>query len=149
MEHTLVIIKPNGVQNSLTGEILSRYEKSRLSISAIKILRPKREKFENFYIEHQGKEFYKPLVDFMCSGPIVVITLYGEDAVSSVRQINGATCPEDAAPGTIRHNYAPNTRQNIVHASDSPQSAKKEILFWFDSDELIDYNPKSWITAII
>lgn len=139
MESTLVIIKPNGVKGGIIGEIISRFEKSRLSVSAVKIKSLTKGEAEGFYAEHKERGFFGELVGFMTSGPVVLLALSGEKAVEKVRTINGATNPANAAAGTIRHDYAPNTGENIVHSSDSPTSAAREIAYWFDKAELISY----------
>ncbi len=139
MQKTFVMIKPNGVQNGLIGRILGRYEGSSLSVCAIKILQPTVDQVEGFYAEHQEREFFGPLVEFMSSGPTIMAVLGGNEAVAAARAINGSTNPEDAAPGTIRYDFAPNTRMNVVHSSDSEESAKREMLHWFDESEIVDY----------
>lgn len=139
MQKTFVMIKPNGVQNGLIGRVISRYEGSGLSVCGIKIIHPSREQVEGFYAEHKGREFFEPLVEFMFSGPTIMMVLGGNEAIKAARAINGATNPDDAAPGTIRYDYAPNTRMNVVHSSDSEESAQREMLYWFDETELVDY----------
>lgn len=145
MESTLVIIKPNGVTGGIIGEIISRFEKSRLSVSAIKIKTLAKADAEGFYAEHKERGFFGELVGFMTSGPVVLLALSGEKAVEKVRTINGATNPANAAAGTIRHDYAPNTGENIVHSSDSSASAAREIAFWFEKTELVSYPAYSYL----
>lgn len=139
MESTLVIIKPNGVKGGIIGEIISRFEKSRLSVSAVKIKNLTKAEAEGFYAEHKERGFFGELVGFMTSGPVVLLALSGEKAVEKVRTINGATNPANAAAGTIRHDFAPNTGENIVHSSDSAASAAREIAYWFEKTELVAY----------
>jgi nucleoside-diphosphate kinase len=139
MESTLVIIKPNGVKGGLIGEIIARYEKSRLSLTALKLKNLTTKEAEGFYAEHKERPFFGELVSFMTSGPVVLIAFTGEKAVEKVRTINGATNPKNAAAGTIRHDYAPNTGENIVHSSDSPESAAREIAYWFEKSEQVSY----------
>jgi|SRR4051812_25267954 nucleoside-diphosphate kinase len=139
MESTLVIIKPNGVKGGIIGEIISRYEMSRLSVSGIKIKSLTQKEAEGFYAEHKERGFFGELVGFMTSGPVVLIALSGEKAVEKVRTINGATNPANASPGTIRHDFAPNTGENIVHSSDSTTSSAREIAYWFEKSELVSY----------
>ena len=139
MESTLVIIKPNGVKGGIIGEIISRFEKSRLSVSAVKIKTLTKAEAEGFYAEHKERGFFGELVGFMTSGPVVLLALSGEKAVEKVRTINGATNPANAAAGTIRHDFAPNTGENIVHSSDSAASAAREITYWFEKTELVAY----------
>ena len=139
MQKTFVMIKPNGVLNGLIGRVIARYESSGLSVCGIKILHPSKEKVEGFYAEHKGREFFEPLVDFMSSGPTVMMVLSGNEAIKVARAINGATNPDEAAPGTIRYDYAPNTRMNVVHSSDSEESAEREMFYWFDESEIVSY----------
>ena len=145
MESTLVIIKPNGVTGGIIGEIISRFEKSRLSVSAIKIKTLAKADAEGFYAEHKERGFFGELVGFMTSGPVVLLALSGEKAVEKGRTINGATNPANAAAGTIRHDFAPNTGENIVHSSDSAASAAREIAFWFEKTELVSYPAYSYL----
>jgi nucleoside-diphosphate kinase len=139
IEETFIIIKPNAVASGLVGEVLHRYETARFRLVAMKALEASRERMEGFYAEHKGQYYFERLVGFMTSGPIVVAVLSGENAIAGVRAINGATDPTKAAPGTIRHAFAPTMNANIVHSSDSPESAAREIAFWFGSEERITY----------
>lgn len=139
MEATFAMVKPNGMEHALLGRILSRYEASGLALQAIRIVKMSRDEAEGFYAEHKGKGFFEELVGFMTSGPVALLVLGGDQAVSVVRTINGATNPADAAPGTIRYDYAPNVGMNVVHSSDSPESAKREIGYWFKPEELVSY----------
>lgn len=139
MESTLVIIKPNGVKGGIIGEIIARFEKSRLSVSGIKIKTLTKQEAEGFYAEHKERGFFGELVGFMTSGPVVLLALSGEKAVEKVRTINGATNPANALAGTIRHDFAPNTGENVVHSSDSADSAAREIAYWFEKKELVSY----------
>ncbi len=141
IEQTLSIIKPDAVAKNLIGEIYSRFEKNQLHIIATKMLRLTREQAEEFYAVHAGRSFYSKLTNFMSSGPIIVQVLEGEDAISRHRAIMGATCPKDAAPGTIRRDLAfdpsnPECHDNAVHGSDSTENAQKEIDFFFRPDEI-------------
>ena len=145
MEMTLVMIKPNGVRGGLVGEIINRYEKARLGVAAISIRNITRKEAEGFYAEHSERGFFGELVDFMTSGPVVLLALRGEKAVEAVRQMNGATNPQNALPGTIRYDFAPNTGENVVHSSDSAESASREIAYWFKSNELVEYSPASHV----
>jgi len=147
MESTFVIIKPNGVSQGLIGEVINRYEKARLSISAMVIKQLQQDKVEAFYAEHKRQDFFAPLIKFMTTAPVVLLVLSGDNAVQTARSVNGSTSPADAAPGTIRYDFAPDTRRNIVHASDSVNSAKREIAFWFDKKELVYYKPFSFVKA--
>ncbi len=131
MQETLVLIKPDGVRRQLTGEILNRYERKGLVIKALKLIDVPRELAEEHYAEHKEKPFFGELVDFITSGPVVAFVLAGKDAVVNVRNLNGATNPLDATPGSIRGDYALTMDSNVVHASDSPESASREISLWF------------------
>ena len=131
MEETLVLIKPDGVKRQICGEILTRYERKGLIIKAMKLLQTPKELAEEHYEEHKDKPFFGELVDFITSGPVLAFVLAGKNAVTSVRTINGATNPVDATPGSIRGDYALTMDSNVVHASDSVDSAAREIHLWF------------------
>ena len=131
MEETLVLIKPDGVKRQICGEILTRYERKGLIIKAMKLLQTSRELAEEHYAEYKDKPFFGELVDFITSGPVLAFVLAGKNAVTSVRTINGATNPVDATPGSIRGDYALTMDSNVVHASDSVDSATREIHLWF------------------
>ena len=130
MQETLVLIKPDAVKRQLSGEILSRYERKGLVIKALKLLQVPRELAEEHYAEHKEKPFFGELVDFITS-PVLAFVLAGDNAIVSVRALNGATNPVDAAPGSIRGDYALTMDANVVHASDSPEAAAREIHLWF------------------
>lgn len=131
MEETLVLIKPDGVKRQICGEILTRYERKGLIIKAMKLLQTPKELAQEHYAEHKDKPFFGELVDFITSGPVLAFVLAGKNAVTSVRTINGATNPVDATPGSIRGDYALTMDSNVVHASDSADSAAREIHLWF------------------
>mgnify|MGYP000230724199 FL=1 len=131
MEETLVLIKPDGVKRQICGEILTRYERKGLIIKAMKLLQTPKELAEEHYAEHKDKPFFGELVDFITSGPVLAFVLAGKNAVTSVRTINGATNPVDATSGSIRGDYALTMDSNVVHASDSVDSAAREIHLWF------------------
>ena len=131
MEETLVLIKPDGVKRQICGEILTRYERKGLIIKAMKLLQTPIELAQEHYAEHKDKPFFGELVDFITSGPVLAFVLAGKNAVTSVRTINGATNPVDATPGSIRGGYALTMDSNVVHASDSVDSAAREIHLWF------------------
>lgn len=131
MEETLVLIKPDGVKRQICGEILTRYECKGLIIKAMKLLQTPKELAQEHYAEHKDKPFFGELVDFITSGPVLAFVLAGKNAVTSVRTINGATNPVDATPGSIRGDYALTMDSNVVHASDSVDSAAREIHLWF------------------
>ena len=131
MEETLVLIKPDGVKRQICGEILTRYERKGLIIKAMKLLQTPKELAQEHYAEHKEKPFFGELVDFITSGPVLAFVLAGKNAVTSVRTVNGATNPVDATPGSIRGDYALTMDSNVVHASDSVDSAAREIHLWF------------------
>ncbi|MDL1956823.1 MAG: nucleoside-diphosphate kinase [Candidatus Desulfofervidus auxilii] len=137
MERTLVLIKPDGVERNLIGEIIKRFETAGFKIIGLKMLHLNKKKAEAFYAVHQGKPFFEELTEYMSSGPIVAMVLEGKNAVSKVREIMGATDPKEAAPGTIRADLALSKGKNTVHGSDSPENATIEIAFFFGQHELI------------
>lgn len=137
MEQTLVLIKPDAVSRGLIGEIIGRFETRTLKIKALKIVRPSRELIERHYEVHRGKPFFEPTVEFMTSGPVVAMIIEGENAIAVVREIMGALDPLKAQPGTIRGDYTLSVRENLVHGSDSPESAEREIAVWFTPDEIL------------
>jgi len=136
VERTLSIIKPDAVARNLIGAIYSRFEQNGLAIVAARMLRLSREQAEGFYAEHRGKSFFDDLVSYMTSGPVVVQVLEGGGAIAKNRELMGATNPKDAAPGTIRADYAESVEANAVHGSDSPASAAREIAYFFDDAEI-------------
>jgi nucleoside-diphosphate kinase len=138
-ERTLVLVKPDGVQRLLTGRILSRYEERGLKIVGLKLMVVDRETAGRHYAEHREKPFFGGLVDFITSRPLVAIALEGPNAIQIVRDMNGKTKPFEAAPGTIRGDFALETAQNLVHASDGPEAATRELELWFRPEELLQY----------
>ncbi len=138
-ERTLVLIKPDGVQRQLIGRILARYEERGLKVVGLKLVQTSRELAERHYAAHAARPFFGSLVDFITSSPLVAIALDGPNAIAVVRGINGATKPHEAAPGTIRGDFALETAQNIVHASDGPEAAEIELGLWFQPAELLEY----------
>ena len=147
MERTFVMVKPDGVQRGLIGEVISRLERKGLKIVAMKMLWIKRELAENHYAEHREKPFFSALVDYITSGPVVAMVVEGRNAVKVVRNLVGATNPVEAAVGTIRGDFGLDVGRNIVHASDSLQSADREISLFFDEKEIVEYEraDESWI----
>lgn len=135
MERTLVIVKPDGFARGLTGEVLRRIEAKGYVLDTLQIMTPDRERLAQHYAEHQGKPFYQPLVDFMASGPATFAVIAGQRVIEGFRAIAGATDPSAAAPGSIRgdlgRDWGAAVQQNIVHGSDSPESAEREIGIWF------------------
>jgi nucleoside-diphosphate kinase len=138
-ERTLVLIKPDGVQRLLAGRILTRFEERGLKLVGLKLMHVERSLAERHYAVHQGKPFYAGLVDFITSGPLVAIALEGPNVISAVRVMVGATRAHEAAAGTIRGDLAIETGQNLVHASDGPETAAAELALWFAPGELLDY----------
>lgn len=131
MEQTLVLIKPDAVERNLIGKILSEYERNGLKIVEMQLLTASKTIAAAHYAEHEGKPFYDELIDYITGGPLVAFVLEGEDAIQRVRALNGATDPKDAGDNTIRALYGIDLSNNTVHASDSTESAKKEISIWF------------------
>lgn len=131
MEQTLVLIKPDAVERNLIGNILTEYERNGLKIVEMQMLTATKETAAEHYAEHEGKPFYDDLVNYITGGPLVAFVLEGEDVIRRVRALNGATNPKEAADNTIRALYGIDLSNNTVHASDSPESAKKEIAIWF------------------
>lgn len=139
MQHTLCFIKPDGVSRGLVGKILQRYEEKGLTIEACKIMRIPSALAQKHYEEHREKPFFPDLIDYITSGPVFAMVISGKDAIKILRLLNGATKVEDALPGTIRGDYASSTTQNIVHASDSRESAQKEIALWFPELQITSF----------
>ncbi|WP_341665306.1 nucleoside-diphosphate kinase [Vibrio sp.] len=136
LERTFSIIKPDAVERNLIGEIYNRFEKAGFKIVAAKMLQLTEEQASGFYAEHEGKPFFPPLKEFMTSGPIMVQVLEGENVIARYRELMGKTNPEEAACGTLRADYAIDMRLNSVHGSDSPESAAREIEFFFPAAEI-------------
>ena len=149
IERTLVLVKPDGVQRQLVGRILARYEARGLKLVGLKLVHIDRAMAEAHYAVHRDKPFFAGLVAFITTGPLVAAALEGPDAIAVVRTINGATRPGQAAPGTIRGDFALETAQNLVHASDSPETAAAELGLWFRPDELLTYERDidRWVNA--
>ncbi|PNR97249.1 nucleoside-diphosphate kinase [Petrotoga olearia] len=139
MEKAFVMIKPNAVKRGLIGEIIKRYEQKGLKVAAMKMIKMKKEQAEELYKVHQGKEFYQPLIEFILSGPVVVMILEGPRVVEAVRSINGETDPLKAHAGSIRGEFGISVRKNIVHASDSIQSSEQEWGIFFEENEIFEY----------
>lgn len=147
MERTYLMIKPDGVQRGLCGEIISRFEKKGLKIVAMKLMTIPRETAETHYGEHKGKKFYDSLISYITSGPVLAMVLEGDNAVAVCRNLMGKTNPQESAPGTIRGDYCMVTGVNIIHGSDSPESAAREISIFFEPSEISEYKRDSdkWI----
>jgi len=138
-ERTLVLIKPDAVQRLLAGRILARFEERGLKVVALKLMRVERDLAERHYAIHREKPFFEGLVEFITSSPLVAVVLDGPAAIAVVRAMVGATRPAEAAPGTIRGDLALETAQNLIHASDGPETAASEIALWFRPEELLEY----------
>ncbi|MDD2372964.1 MAG: nucleoside-diphosphate kinase [Syntrophomonadaceae bacterium] len=137
MNRTFAMVKPDGVEKGLVGEIISRFEKKGLKMVALKIMKITPELAEKHYSEHKGKPFFADLVNFITSGPVAAMVLEGENVIPTVRTMMGATNPQDAAPGTIRGDFALTIDENIIHGSDSPESARREIGIFFKEEEMV------------
>jgi nucleoside-diphosphate kinase len=134
-ERSLVLVKPDGFRRGLTGEVLRRIEAKGYCLAGLAVLTPTREQLAAHYAEHEGKPFYEPLVEFMSSGPVAAVVIEGQDCIKGFRALAGATNPTEALPGTIRgdlgRDWGTKVQQNIVHGSDSPESAAREVAIWF------------------
>lgn len=147
MERTLVLVKPDGVQRGLTGEIIKRLENRGLQLTAAKYILVSETLARKHYAVHEGKPFYEGLVRYICSAPVMAMVWEGPQAIAAVRQTMGATNPVEAAPGSIRHDYALLISRNLTHASDSVENAELEINIWFKAEEIIAWERsiKTWI----
>jgi len=139
MERTYLMVKPDGVQRGLVGQIISRFEQRGYKIVGLKMMQISRELAEKHYGEHVGKPFFAGLVDFITSGPVVAMVVEGKDVVVTAREMMGATNPLKAAPGTIRGSFGVDVGRNVIHGSDSVESANREIGIFFRPEELVDY----------
>lgn len=146
-ERTFIMVKPDGVQRNLIGEIVSRFEKKGFQLVAAKLMPVSRELAEKHYGEHKEKPFFGELVDFITSSPVFAMVWEGPNVIASARQMMGATNPSDAAPGTIRGDYGISVGMNIIHGSDSAESARREIDLWFNDEEIVAYEKtvSKWI----
>ena len=140
MERTLVLVKPDGVQRGLVGEVFSRLERRGLRLVAAKFIWVSRDLAETHYAIHKGKPFYDGLIQYITSAPVMAMVWEGPDAILAVRQTMGSTRPTEAAPGSIRHDFALEVGRNLTHASDSVENGEKEISLWFKPEELIQWN---------
>lgn len=136
MERTLSIVKPDGVRQSVLGEVIRRFQEAGIRIAAIKMIHMSKREAEGFYAVHKERPFFGSLTEFMSSGPCVVMVLEGENVIRKNRELMGATNPADAAPGTIRKDFAANVEQNVVHGSDAPETAAVEISYFFNALEI-------------
>jgi nucleoside-diphosphate kinase len=147
MERTLVLVKPDGVQRGLIGEVIGRLEHRGLLLIAAKFLQVSKELAEIHYAIHKGKPFYGGLIEYITSAPVMAMVWEGPNAVAAIRQTMGATRPTEAAPGSIRHDFALEIGRNLTHASDTVENSEKEVALWFKTDELVDWKRESdrWI----
>jgi nucleoside-diphosphate kinase len=139
MEKTLSIVKPDGVQKHLIGEVIKRFENHGLKVIALKMISMGKKEAEGFYAVHRGKPFFESVTTFMSSGPSVVMVLEGEGAIKKTRELMGATDPKQAKEGTLRRQFATNVEKNVVHGSDAPETAAFEINYFFNSLEMFEY----------
>jgi len=149
MERTLVLVKPDGVQRGLIGEIIGRFERKGLKVVGLRLLGVPREMAERHYAVHAGRHFYAGLVEFITAGPVAAIALEGPDAIATVRRLVGKTMPNEAEPGTIRGDLGISGLRNLIHASDAPETADSELQLWFEAGTLLDYGREidAWIVA--
>lgn len=149
LERTLVLVKPDGVQRHLVGEVITRLERRGLHLIALKLMRIDRDHAQRHYAEHRGKPFFDGLIEFITSSPVVAMVWEGDDAVAQVRALMGATNPTSAAPGSIRGDLAVNIGNNVVHGSDSPGRAAEEVALFFATDELIEWSAAdtTWVNG--
>ncbi|TGB04531.1 nucleoside-diphosphate kinase [Halobacillus salinus] len=147
MEKTFLMVKPDGVQRNLVGEIVARFERKGFKLAGAKLMVIPNALAEKHYGEHKDKPFFGELVDFITSGPVFAMVWEGEEVIATARQMMGATKPQEAAPGTIRGDFGVTVGKNVIHGSDSPESAEREINLFFNQDEIADYQKESlaWV----
>lgn len=147
MERTFVLIKPDGVQRALMGSIVARLEKRGLRLAGAKFMMVNNSLAEQHYAVHEGKHFYKKLIEYITSGPVLAMVWEGPSAIMAVRQTMGATNPLEAHPGSVRHDFGLEIGRNLTHASDSPENASQEIALWFSDSELVEWTRETdrWI----
>ena len=147
MERTLIILKPDAIQRRLIGRLIQRFEDKGLAVGGMKLMRISRELAERHYAPHKGKPFYPGLIDYITSGPVVIMVLQGDRCIEIARTLMGKTFGYEAAPGTIRGDFGASRSFNLIHGSDSPESAKTEIALYFQEKELLDYAPpdRTWV----
>ena len=139
MERSLVLVKPDGVQRALIGEVITRLERRGLRLVAAKFMAVSKELAETHYAIHKGKPFYDGLISYITSAPVMAMAWEGPNAVAAIRQTMGATRPTEAAPGSLRHDFALEVGRNLTHASDTVENGEKEVALWFKKDELVDW----------
>ncbi|MGL5805352.1 MAG: nucleoside-diphosphate kinase [Xenococcaceae cyanobacterium] len=147
MERTFVMVKPDGVQRNIIGEVIRRFETKGFTLVGLKLMKVSRELAEKHYAVHKERPFFGSLVDFITSGPVVAIVWQGDGVVASARKIIGATNPLNAEPGTIRGDFGVNIGRNLIHGSDAIETAQTEIALWFSEQELANWEPanKAWL----
>ena len=149
MERTLILVKPDGVQRGLVGEIIRRFERRGLKLTAAKFMNVSQELAETHYAVHKGKPFYEGLIKYITSAPVMAMVWEGPDAIAAARQTMGATSPTQAAPGSIRHDFGILMSRNLTHGSDSVENGEKEIALWFKQEEIVawDRSGEQWVTG--
>mgnify|MGYP006287495419 CR=1 FL=1 len=138
-QKTFAMLKPGALQRRIVGDVITRIERKGLRIVAMKLMVPAQELTQKHYAEHEGKPFFNDLVSYVTSSPVIAMVVAGDEAIPMLRILSGATKVDQAVPGTIRGDYAAATTKNIIHASDSPESAEREISLWFDQSEIVEY----------
>jgi nucleoside-diphosphate kinase len=139
VERSLVLVKPDGVQRGLIGEVIARFERRGLRLVGAKFMQVSRELAQKHYGEHEGKPFYEGLLAYITSAPVMAMVWEGPNAVAAIRQTVGSTKPAESAPGTIRHDFALEVGRNLIHASDKPETGVREVALWFKAEELVDW----------
>lgn len=147
MERTFVMVKPDGVQRNLVGEVIRRFETKGFTLVGLKMLKVSEELAQNHYAVHKERPFFQSLVEFICSAPVVAMVWEGDGVIAAARKLIGATNPLSAEPGTIRGDYGVSIGRNLIHGSDAPETAKTEIPLWFAEEELVSWDPtlKPWL----
>jgi len=147
VERTYIMIKPDGVQRNLVGEVIKRFESKGFTLVGLKLLQPSRELAEQHYAVHKERPFFQSLVNFITSGPVVAMVWEGKGVIASARKLIGATNPLNAEPGTIRGDYGVDVGRNLIHGSDAPETAQQEIALWFTESELVSWTPtlEAWL----
>jgi len=140
VERSLVLVKPDGVQRGLVGEVIARFERRGLRLVGAKFMQVSQDLAMTHYAEHMGKPFYDGLISYITSAPVMAMVWEGPNAVAAIRQTVGSTKPVEAAPGTIRHDFALEVGRNLIHASDKPETGMREVELWFKSEELVDWS---------
>ena len=139
MERSLVLVKPDGVQRGLVGEVIARFERRGLRLVGAKFMQVSQDLAKQHYAEHEGKPFYDGLISYITSAPVMAMVWEGPNAVAAIRQTVGSTKPVESAPGTIRHDFALEVGRNLIHASDKPETGTRETALWFKNEELVDW----------